>query len=359
MHWIFIIPAIPYFIILMLLSRRLIRATLYSNGQISPVKVSIIIPCRNEEASLPLLLGDIAVQDYPALLVNVIVVDDHSSDGTFKTATLFSELPLLRVLQNRGCGKKSALGYGIEEADTEIIITTDADCRVGKKWLRSIVSFWQENTPEMIICPVRLQERKGLFQAMQGLEFLSLQGITAATAMAGNPVMCNGANLVFNKRSWIESRENLHPEIESGDDIFLLHSMKKNNSKIMWLHSLDAAATAEPAGNFRLFIKQRARWISKAGDYNDNFTNLLAIVTFITIINLLFLYFTGIVRSDLLGILAVCLLIKSIPDFLILFVITRFHSSNRLLQMFIPAQILYPFYVITVVFRSFFDNKWR
>ena len=75
----------------------------------------------------------------------------------------------------------------------------------------------------------------------RSLSILSLQGITAGTAMAGNGIMCNGANLAFTRNTYLNHMENLQFGLPTGDDVFLLHSLKKEaDSKIMWLESSDA-----------------------------------------------------------------------------------------------------------------------
>ena len=141
------------------------------------------------------------------------------------------------------------------------------------------------NKPDMIICPVRIESVPGFFGRFQELEFISLQGITAGSACSGNATMCNGANLAFTSEVYLNHSDNLHDEINSGDDIFLLHSLKKGNrSKILWLESPDALITTESSPTFRSFMKQRSRWISKGKAYSDSYTIILGIVTFVTII---------------------------------------------------------------------------
>ena len=359
MHFIFYIALIPYFVILLIISRKLIRPLIYNPVKSDPIKVTVIIPCRNEENNLPCILNDLSQQNFPQDFLEVIIVDDHSTDRTVDTALSFKDLKGLRIINNRGKGKKSAISTAVEDTASELIITTDADCSVGNNWLSTIVSFYVRYKPSMVICPIRLEGRKGIFYSIQELEFLSLQGITAATALSGSPVMCNGANLAFTRNSWLRNRGNLHPEMESGDDIFLLHSLKREGARIMWLHSVSAQALTKPSASIKDFIRQRARWISKAGAYSDPFTNLLAVATFITIISLVYLFLISAARPEFLGILGISLAVKSIPDLAILYGITRFYSRTSLLIWFIPAQILYPFYVVAVVIRSFFANNWR
>lgn len=361
MLWIFIIPVLPYFFILLNICRNLILIKSFREGSSPYLKLSVIVACRNEEENLPFLLSDLASQNYPQELFEVIIVDDNSEDNTFEIASAYKNIKGLKVVRNNGHGKKHAIGTGVETAANEIIITTDADCRMGVEWIRTIAAFYEPDWPDMIIGPVMIKDEPGFFNRFQELEFLSLQGITAGTAAAGNPVMCNGANLSFTKEAYHNHSQNLHYEIASGDDVFFLHSLKKDpDAKIRWLFSEDSIVTTEPADSPGSFFRQRARWISKGRAYNDRFTILLSTVTFFTTLLLILLLIASIFKTAFLPVFGVSLLVKSIPDFLILSETTRRYGKGALLKWFIPAQIIYPFYVVTAVFAGIAGEKgWR
>ena len=298
MIWLLIIPALPYFFLLLYLFRSLYHIKQYEPGLMPSKKVTVIIACRNEEKTVPDLLQDLSSQVYPSELSEIIIVDDNSTDNTFKVASSFRQITGLKVIMNNGHGKKSAIRTGLEIATGELIITTDADCRVGDCWIRTMTSFYEENKSDMIIGPVQLRSSPGFFGRFQELEFLSLQGITAGTAAAGNPVMCNGANLAFTKETYVKHAYNLHDEIPSGDDIFFLHNLKKDKKmKIMWLSSREAVVTTMPSNSMKSFFSQRTRWISKGTAYKDNFTIFTAIVTFVTIFIILSVLFAGLLSS--------------------------------------------------------------
>jgi glycosyltransferase involved in cell wall biosynthesis len=361
MLWILIIPVLPYFFLLLFICRNLISIRVYRNNFKPGLKASVVVACKNEEKNLPLILGDLYSQDYPPELFEVIIVDDNSTDTTFEIASEYKQFKSLKVIRNNGKGKKSAIRTGIEAADNEIIMTTDADCRLRKDWIRNIATFYEENKPDLLIGPVMLEDKPGFFNKFQELEFLSLQGITAGTAAAGNPVMCNGANLSFTKKTYYKHSHNLHDEIASGDDIFFLQSLKKDTGvKIMWLNVEDSTVITDPAKSAGSFIRQRARWISKAKAYDDSYTTLLAIVTFVTILDMICLFIAGIFSPSFLVLFAILISIKSIPDLIILVVTARRYGNPGLLFWFLPAQIVYPFYVVAVtVFAITGKSKWK
>lgn len=319
MEWIALILLIPYMFLLLKIYMSLRKIQPYHPHKTSDVFVSVIVACRNEEKNLHSLLSDLAAQDYNPGLFEVIIIDDNSTDSTIKIASGYTGIKNLKVLSNPGAGKKKLIKTGIEACIGELVITTDADCRMGIKWMKTISSFYSEHRPQMILGPVAIEGTKGFFNRFQELEFLSLQGVTAGTAVDRNPVMCNGANLAFTKEVYNLSSANLHEEKVSGDDIFLLHSIKgKKGNKILWLESPDALATSETSKTLSSFLQQRARWISKAGSYNDRYTQILAIVTFVTILLELFLLISVFFNPLFLIVLLAGFLLKSLPDFLIL-----------------------------------------
>ena len=360
MYWLPAILILPYIFLLLRIYRGLLNIHTFDVIVSPSTFISVVVACRNEKENLPHLLNCLEEQDYPKELFEVLIVDDNSTDKTYESASGFSGALNIVALHNEGKGKKLAIQTGINASSGELIITTDADCRMGKRWIRTIAAFYEKNRPDMIICPVQIESRRGLFGRFQELEFLSLQGITAGTLFSGKGTMCNGSNLSFTKESYLTSSNNLHFEINSGDDIFLLHSIKGQiHSKVLWLESSDSLVTAASAPVIESFIKQRKRWLSKAKAYNDTYTIFLGIVTFVTIVLQISLLITGFIIPGFWGVFIAVFLLKSIPDFFILMNTTRRYGRKELMYWFLPAQIVYPFYVLCVVFFSLisFGNK--
>jgi len=361
MQWLFLLILIPYIYLIMKIYIGLSKIKPFHIQTEPGTFVSVIVACRNEGKQLPLLLSDFADQTYNPDLFELVVVDDNSSDSTFEAASAFGRIKNLKVLNSSGKGKKQAIRTGVEASAGNLIITTDADCRIGKNWLKTIVSFQEDHRAEMIICPVKLEGGRGFFQKFQELEFLSLQGITAGTAVSGDPVMCNGAGLAFSRKEYLRYAGNLHDELASGDDVFLLHNIKRDPGKrIMWIESAEAAAKTRTSDNLFSFMCQRGRWISKAGAYSDRFRKLLAIVTFVAISAQILLFLAGLFLPPMLWIFSVFFLRNSIPDFLILSNTAERYGKKSLMRWFLPSQFIYPFYVLSVIPCSFLNRaEWK
>ena len=360
MQWLLIILTLPYFILILRIYRGLLKLKAFNPSENGNQFISVIIACRNEELFLPRLLNYLEEQLYPSDLFEVIIVDDNSTDSTALLASSSDAPANISVIKNKGSGKKAAILTGINAARGSLIVTTDADCMMGKEWLQTISSFSLTSEADLIVCPVMTEAGKGFLGKFIEMEFLSLQGITAGTLSQGSGIMCNGANLAFRKEIYLSNQSQLHPEIESGDDVFLLHSLKRNRgSKIEWIESPEAAVkTSSPMPISKYFI-QRGRWISKAPAYRDIYTILLGIVTFVTISIQLFLMAVCIFNRSFLIILVIAFLMKSVPDIILLYESARRRRRKGLLKWFIPSQVVYPFYVIIVAVAAILrKDKW-
>jgi len=360
MQWLFLIILIPYIYLIAKIYLSLSKIKPFLPERNPEKFLSVIVACRNEEASIPILLSDFADQNCNPDLFEIIIVSDNSSDSTFETASEFNGIRNLKVLNNSGRGKKQAIRTGVESAKGSFIIVTDADCRVGKNWLKTIASFEAEYEPEMIICPVQIEDGRGFLHRFQELEFLSLQGITAGTAAGQNPVMCNGAGLAFQKEIYLKYTGTLHDELASGDDVFLLHNIKSDRGKrIMWLESTESKALTPASANLSSFLRQRGRWVSKAGAYSDRSTQMLEIVTFVTISVQVLLFAGGLFNPGLMLLFAVYFVLKSVPDFLVLSNTAARYGKKRLMRWFLPSQLIYPIYVLAIIPWSFVNRaKW-
>src|SRR5436189_2518985 len=171
----------------------------------SSIKISVIIPARNEEENIGKLLTSLEKQSYPPHLFEIIVVDDHSADNTVDVVNGYSFAKLIRLeFDNINSYKKKAIETGIAAASGDLIVTTDADCIVPVNWLKTIGSFKEETNTVFIAAPVVLENESNLLQTFQALDFLVLQGITAASVQKRFHNMCNGANLAYEKKAFFE-----------------------------------------------------------------------------------------------------------------------------------------------------------
>ena len=333
--------------------------------------ISVIIPARNESANIANVLQAVLQQNFPKNLLEIIVVDDHSTDDTAMVANeilsrqngiAYQILHLADIGKIENAYKKKAIELAIQKAKGDFIVTTDADCMMPANWLYSLVSHYEATQHKLIAAPVKYTFDDSFFQQFQALDFIGLIGITGASLQQGFYNMCNGANLCYERKAFYEVNGfKGNDNISSGDDMFLMHKIaEKYPTQISFLKSNEACVITHPKQNWKEFLHQRLRWTSKSTSYADK--RITAILVMVYLFN------CSIIGNALLGFIQPCffymaitqLLIKSIVDFIFLNTITAFFQQKRLMKIFLSAQLIHVFYVIGVgLIGQFGSFNWK
>jgi cellulose synthase/poly-beta-1,6-N-acetylglucosamine synthase-like glycosyltransferase len=326
--------------------------------------ISIIIPARNEESHLLNILSDLALQDFASSNFEIFVVNDHSEDNTRAIAEKYKEklnnLIILNLPENLH-GKKRAISFAVSRLKGELIITLDADCRIGKYWLSTIASFYSRYTPKLIIGPLLYNPGNAIFEKIQFFEIIGLVASGAGASINGHAIMCNGANLAFTRDAYLESESNLNTGVASGDDLFLLLSVKQKWPKeIRFLKSKNALALTNPVTDVKSFLQQHKRWTSKSRHYKDKDIMLIAALVFLFNLTIVATFFSGFILPRFFLFYIMLLIIKSIADLLLLNSFASYFEKKEFLEYFWIAQMIYPFYI---VFMAIYGNtgtfKWK
>ena len=328
------------------------------------MKFSIIIACRNEIKNIPTLLASIENQTHKP--DEVIFVDDNSTDETYNFLINYSKKHNnIKVIKNTGKGKKSALIEASKIAQSEYLIFTDADCIINKNHCLLSAEYLSKNNSDMLLGAVDILDEKGIFNIIEKIEFASLQAVTAYTTLLNNPIMCNGANLIIRRTTYLQYINHINTSIASGDDMFILHTLKKNKAKINYLYNNNYIVKTKGTNSLKKFINQRTRWAAKSINYTDLSTIFTA--TIIAIINIFLfiapfsLFFTNYpllpTPYSLLLILSIIMLIENIILLPYLFKYKQYRVLKYYSILFPIMSLLYPLYIITILISIPFYNK--
>ncbi|MDP6907968.1 MAG: glycosyltransferase [Flavobacteriales bacterium] len=249
----------------------------------STIGVSILVAARNETNNIETTIENLLSQNYPSELLEVIVIDDHSEDDTLEKCNRLKEKhPRLQVISGQqGKGKKAALKAGIDQAKFPIVATVDADCRIPSEWLKTMMGNWKYETTKMLLGPVVLQPTKTLFQQVQSLEMLSIMGLTGGSAAFGEPIMANGANIIFDKSAFENIGGYTDNGNPSGDDVFtMLKFNEKWAGSVQFVKDYRAVVHTNPQESFSGFWQQRKRWLSKKSGYSNIWVKSSALITY-------------------------------------------------------------------------------
>lgn len=332
----------------------------------APTQFTVIIPARNEAANIKACVDSILAQDYPMDAFEIIVIDDFSEDDTaFIVNALHAQYPQVRLLQladhcKEGetlAYKKKAIEIAVSVAKGDWIVTTDADCKVPPRWLFLYNAYIQQHQPAFVAAPVMFIKTAGILNQFQLLDFLALQGITAAAVGAGKHSMSNGANLGFEKAAFIAVGGYQGVDhIASGDDMFLMHKMKQTLHKpVGYLFHPDAIVLTAAMDTWKGFILQRIRWASKARYYDDR-----SITWVLTLVYLFNLSFVLLALMGSWSTLIIALAFKTFFELFFLDPVAAFFNLKPELRYFVFYQPIHIVYNIAAgLFGQFKTYSWK
>ena len=177
----------------------------------------------------------------------------------------------IKGVNDEGKGKKFALSKLIHAATSEYIWLHDDDVVLPK-------AVYVQNdkvqciNADLLILPLRMEsesDKPSLLEKLQIAEYAAIQELTMRTAKRGHAVMCSGANLIVRREVWQACEPDIHPEIPSGDDMFLLEAAKRRGYTVSVIDEPAFTAIVRPLTTWRAFFRQRMRWAGKAPHYTD------------------------------------------------------------------------------------------
>lgn len=329
-------------------------------------EISVLIAARNEGANIEKLLQSLYNQSFSKEKFEVIIIDDHSTDETSEVSenlrVLHPELNL-KVIQATGYGKKQAISQALHTAENELVMVTDADCELPEHWIESMVDYFLKNNLKMLLGPVLLSPANTVFEKLQVLEHLSLIASTAGSAAIGIPVMCNGANMMYDRQAALDvEKYRTDMKIASGDDMFLMEQFIKHYGSQSVKFFLDNEAIVKTATmpDLKAFFRQRKRWASKTKAYTNWKIIATALIVLFFNLSIVFFFVAGFFMPVFWVFFVLYVIMKTLIDFPILKRITHFMKQHKLLRWMFPLEFVYPFYVVFTAFSGLVTNvKWK
>lgn len=345
--------------------------------------VSVVVAARDEEANIETCLRSILGNDYPAEAFEVIVVDDFSEDRTpaivkrlqheyrrvlagsrdASTADTTS-LRMVRMGDHatEAIGhKRHAIHRGIQAARGALILTTDADCIAGPRWIRSMTACFAADTG-FVAGPVRYRPGKTLFGRLQALEFLALITTGAGGIGMGKPNMCNSANVayrrdIYDRFGGLDSQDSVHP----GDDEILAQRLAAETTwKVRFCARPDALIETDPVLDARAFWAQRRRWAGTGPRYPHG--SLVAVIVGVYLFYVVLL--AGLVAAFFVPALwpavAGALLLKIGSETTLLYPACVHFGQRRLFRYFLLEQLVQiPYVVFVGVAAAVGSTQWK
>jgi cellulose synthase/poly-beta-1,6-N-acetylglucosamine synthase-like glycosyltransferase len=232
-------------------------------------KVAIIVPCWNEEKTVHCTIASILALDYPPDRLEVLAVDDGSTDTTWQELQYYKDNPRVRIFQKENGGKHTAINFGIDNTDAEIVGGLDADSFVAPDALRRMVAMFERDPEAMAVTPsLVVHNPKNLLQYAQRVEYNMSTYNKKMLSFLGAIHVTPGPFSLFRKELF--DKIGKFKKAHNTEDQELAYRMQKNHLKIE--HCVNAYVyTSSPDTVSKL--------------YTDSFRILSTIVSWSLILN--------------------------------------------------------------------------
>lgn len=243
-------------------------AVRYSQNTAYRPRVSVIVAARNEEANIGRCLDSFTRLTYPRELLDVIVINDRSTDATPAIISEFAgRHPFIRLLnaapgEGHLVGKTNAVTQGIEASTGEVLFMTDADCSVPPGWIEQAVKYY--TSPSIGLVPGFTDIRhRNMFEAMQAMDWFALFTVASATTAIRFPVTAVGTNFTVRRAAYEATGGYRKIPFSVTEDYALFHAVT-GSTDFTARYPMDPGTLvqSEPCPTWADLFKQRKRWFS-------------------------------------------------------------------------------------------------
>ena len=258
----------------------LARALAHEDAALMNPTVTFVIPCKNEERSIRHTVGKCFAARYPAELLEVIVINDGSTDKTYEILKKlkdekFPKLTIINWEKNRG--KREAMAEGFRRAKGEFVIQLDSDSYIDPRTFKNLLMpFANDDIGAVCAHADPANAGKNFLTKMQAAYyFISFRIMKAAESSFYAVFCCSGCASAYRKSAvmpvldeWLHESF-LGKRVTYGDDRSLTSWVLKAGYKTIYSDEVQAY-TIVPE-NFRQLFKQQLRW-KKSWIINSFFT---------------------------------------------------------------------------------------
>jgi len=215
--------------------------------------VSILIPAFNEEKNIGKCIESALALDYPKNKLEIIVVDDGSTDNTYRIAKKYG----IKVYRIKHKGKFAALNYGLEKCKGEYILILDADTIISKEFIKEALSVFEKDVGA-ISASMNVWNDNKIITIFQKVEY-----IFASLFKKALNTLDKGSLYVFGAATIYRAGllKTLKFKNVSTEDFDLAVRMQAKGYKTI---QVDSVAYTRVPESIKDLYKQRIRWYSHA-----------------------------------------------------------------------------------------------
>ena len=233
--------------------------------------VSIIVPVWNEETTVLKTVFSILKLDYPKDKLKILIVDDGSTDNTWRVIQRFAKNKRVRLLHKQNGGKYTALNHALQFIETDLVGCLDADSFVHPQALKRIVSKFSEPEIMAVTPSIKAFEPEGFLGLIQKAEYIFGVFLRKVFHSLDAIYIAPGPFSIFRRKVFEQIGGYKHAH--NTEDMEIAMRMHKNRMKISNVHNAFVYTTIPL--NFKGLYRQRLRWtygfLRNTLDYRDMF----------------------------------------------------------------------------------------
>lgn len=248
------------FVLLVFLERR--GEILPMKQKVSPAKnnlprATVMIPVFNEEKTVAKTINSLLELSYPKNKLEILIIDDGSTDNTQGALKQFQNHPQIRILSKENGGKFTALNYGLQFASGDIIGCLDADSYVEKDALLHIAEGFEDTQVMAVIPAIKIGNPETILQHTQAVEYTLSIFIRKVFSWIGSVFVTPGPFSFFRRE--VYSIVGPYRHAHNTEDLEICLRMQEQHLKIVNAH--DAVVYTISPRTLKTLYKQRVRWI--------------------------------------------------------------------------------------------------
>lgn len=243
-------------------------------------RVTVLVSARNEELDFPLCIESLLNLDYPKELLQIILVNDRSEDGTKELINNYAlknhhvlSLHTEEMPDTHLEAKARGIAWGMKHAIGDWVFITDADGEVHPKWLVQSLSAKDENTG-MIGGAVAVKP-EGFQGKLERATWAFVQMFNLGMSGWGVPFACVGPNMAIRRDIYEQAGGLENAEFCIAEDLALLKMVENAKAKIFTPASPETTISLKQVPSFRHYLSQLRRWFRGGIDNGSDYKVIL------------------------------------------------------------------------------------
>lgn len=192
------------------------------------IKVSVIVPTYNYSNYILDAIKSIEMQTYPSELIEVIIIDDGSTDGTEKVIASYDSSLTINYFYQKNTGKAAATQKGIELSKGDIIFNLDADDYFYPDKIQTIIDIYEDNPDAVFIGhPAMIIDEKNNSNSQEAMPHyltdIFIDGKDLVTLFLENRLLYGGGS-TFSAKLSILKKNTIPYDVDMYIDEFLIYA---------------------------------------------------------------------------------------------------------------------------------------